>query len=312
MGPIDLAGTSNLLNLFVDSNRLRLMSLVADVELTVAEMTHITGLSQSRVSTHLGKLRDAGLLRDRRVRSSTYYKVNAAGMDEAAQRVWNVIRSQLEDAVLAGDLQRREQTIQARDSGQSWPDAVAGTMERHYSPGRTWEATARGFLGLVRLGDVIDVGSGDGVIAQLLAPRARSLTCLDRSEKVLAAAQQRLVGMSNVRLIQGDMHDVPFGDQSFDHAVLFNVLTYAHHPDRVLASVHRVLRDGGDVTVVTLREHQHMDLAMSYEHVNAGFTPPGLTRVLESAGFRVQSCAVTSRERRKPYFEVLSAFATRN
>jgi ArsR family transcriptional regulator len=82
-------------------------------------------------------------------------------------------------------------------------------MERHYSPGRTWEATARAFLGLVQLGDVLDGGSGDGTIAQLLAPRARSITCLDRSPRVLAAARARLARVSTVRYLLGELEAIP-------------------------------------------------------------------------------------------------------
>ena len=66
-----------------------------------------------------------------------------------------------------------------------WPDAVAGEMERHWSPGRNWESLARAVAGLVRLGDVVDIGSGDGSVAQLLGARAKSWTCVDRSERVL-------------------------------------------------------------------------------------------------------------------------------
>ena len=42
-----------------DGTRVRLMALLATEELTVAELTQITSLTQSRISTHLAKLRDA-------------------------------------------------------------------------------------------------------------------------------------------------------------------------------------------------------------------------------------------------------------
>ena len=59
-----------------------------------------------------------------------------------------------------------------RARAEGWADTVAGDMERHYSPGRTWEALARVLMQMVDTGDVLDIASGDGVLAELLAPRA--------------------------------------------------------------------------------------------------------------------------------------------
>ena len=50
------------------------------------EMTRITDLPQSRVSTHLGKLREAGVLRDRREGASTYYSMNDGAMPPCPSR----------------------------------------------------------------------------------------------------------------------------------------------------------------------------------------------------------------------------------
>jgi ubiquinone/menaquinone biosynthesis C-methylase UbiE len=199
--------------------------------------------------------------------------------------------------------------VRARDKAQSWPDAVAGQMERHYSPGRTWEATARGLIGLLRLGDVLDAGSGDGAIAQLLAARAKTVTCLDRSERVMAAARQRLGRERNVRFAVGDLHELGFGDGQFDHVLLFNVLTYAHTPARVVAEAARVLRPRGDLVVVTLEAHQQEDIVAAYQHVNSGFSVPALKKMLQKAGLTVESCAVSSREKREPHFQVITAVA---
>ncbi len=304
-----LDSTVGWLHLFGDPTRVRLLTLVAQEELTVAELTTITELAQPRVSTHLGKLREAGLVRDRKVGASTYYSVNEETMPPAARALWKLLRSQMKDDVLDSDGKRMQQLVRARDKAHSWPDAVAGQMERHYSPGRTWEAAARGLIGLLRLGDVLDAGSGDGAIAQLLAARARSVTCLDRSERVMAAARARLGRERNVRFAVGDIHALAFADERFDHVLLFNVLTYAEQPARVVAEAARVLRRGGDLIVVTLEAHQHEEITAAYQHVNAGFTVPALKKMLLKAGLSVESCAVSSREKREPHFHVITAVA---
>lgn len=307
----DLASTTALLSLFSDPTRVRLMALLSDEELTVAEIVRITGLTQSRVSTHLGRLREGGLLLDRRVGVSTFYRVNEAGMPEEARHAWALIRGQLRDGVLLSDAKRRVRIVAARTDGSSWADQVAGRMEDHYSPGRTWEATTRGVLGLLELGDVLDVGSGDGVLAALLAPRSRTFTCLDRSARVIEAARERLQLHTNIRLVEGDMQSMPLADASFDQVLLFHVLTHAERPRDVLNEAFRVSRPGGTIVVVTLDEHTHEDIAATYQHVNRGFSPAALETLLNTAGFSVSSCEVSSRERRKPYFQIVTAFGRR-
>jgi ArsR family transcriptional regulator len=306
---LGLDATVGWLHLFGDPTRVRLMNLVSAEELTVAELTSITELAQPRVSTHLGKLREAGLLRDRRVGACTYYAADEAAMPADARAIWELLRTKIEDAVLESDRKRLLALVRARDKSAQWPDAVAGQMERHYSPGRTWEASARGFVGLLRLGDVLDGGSGDGAIAQLLAPRARSITCVDRSERVIEAARQRLAREKNVQFAVGDLHELTFEAERFDQVMLFNVLTYAHSPARVLAEAARVLRPGGDLVAITLEQHTHSEITAAYQHVNNGFSAPALKKLLLKAGLTVEFCGVTCRERREPHFEVITAYA---
>jgi len=299
----------NTLQLFAEPTRVRLMALLEMEELTVAELVTITELAQSSVSTHLGKLRDAGLLRDRRQGASTLYALNDGNMPQGAKQVWSLVRGEVKDAVLDGDRERCADVLRGREGSSAWADAVAGQMERHYSPGRTWEATARGLCGLMQLGDLLDAGSGDGTMAQLLAPRARTVTCLDRNAKMVEAARARLARARNTSVVQGDVHELPFDDGAFDHVLLFNILTQVITPARVVAESARVLRDGGTLAVVTLALHDHPDVSASYRDVHPGFSPAQLRRMLQKAGLAIDACDVTSREKRAPHFEVITAFA---
>jgi SAM-dependent methyltransferase len=304
-----LATTLDALHLFGDPTRVRLVALLAQHPLTVADLTTVTRLPQSRVSTHLGRLKDAGVLRDRREGASTVYAVNESSMPEHVRRVWTLLDRAVEDATLRTDRERCEALLKARARDLPWPDALAGEMERHYSPGRTWDALARGLVGLLRLGDVLDAGSGDGAIAQLVAPRAKTYTLLDRSERMLGAARARLAKSPNVRFLQGDLHAIPAPPASFDQVLLLNVLPYAVRPATVLAEVGRVLRPGGTVALVTVDEHAHAELATQYGHVQPGFRPATLRRLLQKAGLVVERCEVTSRERREPHLNVVTALA---
>src|SRR5438270_9545167 len=122
----DLGATANLLGLMAEPSRVRLLALLADNELTVNELTSVTELGQSRVSTHLGKLRDAGLVRDHRVGGSTFYRLANGEMPGEARRLWELVSGALDDAQLEADRQRARAVLQARRSAARWPESVAG------------------------------------------------------------------------------------------------------------------------------------------------------------------------------------------
>jgi ArsR family transcriptional regulator len=248
-------------------------------------------------------------LRDRHQGTSTYYSLNQS-MPETIQRLWQLVADNRNQAEWQADRTRCEEILRLRQKGGGWPDSVAGQMDRHYSPGRTWEATMLGFLSFVRLGDVLDAGSGDGMVASMLGPRCRSITCLDLSAKVLQAAQQRLAELHNVHFARGDIHALPFPDGQFDHVLFLNVLPYSKDPVRALCEAARVLRPGGDLLISTLASHEHADITGSYGHVNKGFRPATLRRWLSTdAGLTVERCEISSHEKRQPNFPIVSAFA---
>ncbi len=312
-------GTSiDLLAALSDETRVRILALLEGRELTVAELTETLELPQSRVSTHLGRLREQGLLVDRRAGTSTYYARAEATMPQAARRIWDAVRSELSDDLLAEDRERCDRVLAARRNGKRWPDSVAGEMDRHYSPGRTWESAARALLGLVRAGDVLDIGAGDGAIAEMLAPRAKSITMLDRSDTLIAAAEVRMARLrkrhsrcATPAFVVGDMHALPFPDRAFDQVLMLHVLPFSKRPREAIAEAARVLRRGGDLVVATLDAHGHGEATAAYGHVNDGCRPATLRRWLEGVGIDVGSCEVTSREKKRPSFSVVTAFGTK-
>ena len=296
--------------LLADASRVRLLLLLEAHQLSAAELTEITGLAQSRVSTHLARLRKAGLVRDERGSGAALYST-VTDSNEPAGAIWTLLRPQLDDSVARVDLERAEEVIRNRQRASTWAESVAGHMESHYSPGRSWETTSRALMNLLSLGDTLDLASGDGVFAGLIAAHARSVTCVDVSDAVIAAARQRLKAFDNVSLHCGDMHQLPFADESFDHVFAMHALSYSRNPNRLLAEAQRLLRPGGRLVLAVVRRHAHEEIMRAFDHANQGFEVKQLERLLTQAGFEVESCRVTSRESRPPYFEVISALAIR-
>ena len=306
---LDLELASQHCRLLADPTRLRLLLLLDQEELSVAEMAAITQLAQPRVSTHLAKLKEAGLVIDRRDGVSVFYRMAAEFEDQNLGALWRVLRSEASDPLIQQDQERIPLVLSARNGEPNWADTVAGDMERHYSPGRTWEATTRALVNLLDLGDVIDVASGDGVLAELLAPYARSVHCFDISNRVVAAGKKRLEPYPNVRFEAGDMHALPVADSAFDTLLLMHALTYTRQPAEVFSEARRVLRPGGRLLAVTLQAHRHEKAVQPYNHLNLGFSTDELNAFCHDAGLEVTSCQVSAVEKRSPNFAVITLVA---
>jgi ubiquinone/menaquinone biosynthesis C-methylase UbiE/DNA-binding transcriptional ArsR family regulator len=306
---MDLERWSGILKTLADPTRVRLLALLESEELTVAELSAITRLAQPRVSTHLARLKEAALVRDRRAGVSAYYRFDEAALDAPQRALWQTVSLGSDDPLLRQDAERVPAVLAARAADANWADSVAGDMERHYSPGRTWEALARTALPLLEPGDVLDIASGDGVLAELLAPHAGRYVCVDASPRVVAAAAERLRSRRNVEVREGDMHALPFDDASFDLVVLMHALTYATRPAQAVAEAARVLRPGGRLLLSSLASHQHKSVVDAYGHVNLGFSEKELRRFVEKAGLVLQSAETVTREKRPPHFEVVSLMA---
>jgi len=293
------------LNLLGDESRIRLCALLRERELCVTDLVRITGISQSRVSTHLGRLREAGFVRDRRQGQQSFYGLSLDALPATARAVLDEA-ARSSDPTLEGD-QRRLVELEAerRGSGSDFADDI----ERYYSPGRTWQSLAAGLAALLDLGDVLDVGSGDGAAASSLAPYCRSLTCVDSSGKMIEAARERLNRYEHASARVADVHDLPFVEGSFDAVLMFHTLTYAQTPERALSECARVLRPGGRLVLLCLDEHRQHEVTAPYGERHAGFSPARVRQLLSRSGLSVRTAEVACRESRKPHLQVVLAIA---
>jgi ArsR family transcriptional regulator len=301
-----LPGYVDALTLLGDENRMRLCALLRGRELCVTDLVRVTGMAQSRVSTHLGRLREAGLVRDRRQGAQSFYGLVPDALPSAVRTCLDEVAG-AGDPTLEGDLARLRE-LEAERRGDL-PERVVDEIERDYSPGRTWQSLTVGIAALLRLGDVLDVGSGDGAAAAALAPYCRSLTCIDTSPRLVEAARERLRRHGHARAEVADAQQLPFRDASFDAVLVFHTLTYAEHPGRVLKEAARVLRPGGRLVVLCLDEHRQSDVTARYGERHPGFSPRAVRSLLGRAGLTVVSAEVAARELKKPHLQVVLAIA---
>lgn len=294
------------LSLLGDESRIRLCALLSEQELCVTDLVRVTGISQSRVSTHLGRLREAGFVRDRRQGTQCFYGLWTEGLPRSVRAVLEEA-SKSADPTLVGDRERLRELEAERRGGM--PESAPDDLERYYSPGRTWQSLSAGIAALLALGDVLDVGSGDGAAASALAPYCRSLTCIDVDSRRIAAAEKRLEKFPQVRTRVANVLDLPFESASFDSVLMFHTLTYALDPARAVHECARVLRPCGRMVLLCLDQHQHIEVTARYGERHPGFSPRSVRRLLRDAGLLVVSADIACREAKKPHLKVVLAIA---
>ena len=177
-----MASILKSLRLAADPNRLRLLLLLEREELTVAELQEILGMGQSRISTHLAQLKQAGLVDDRRTGKNAFYRLQAPAelMPAAAQR------RRAKCPKPAGDRDALRLVLRKRqDKMRRYFDELAGKFGRQYVPGRSWKGVAEALLKLMPPMVIADLGAGEGTISQLMAQRAKKVIAIDNSEKMV-------------------------------------------------------------------------------------------------------------------------------
>jgi ArsR family transcriptional regulator len=294
-----------------DPTRLRIMRLIAAMELAVGELAQVLAQSQPRVSRHVAILCDAGLAERRKEGSWVFLRQTLTAPDAGAlaHAVANLLAAAEEDdaAFAARCEEDRRHLAQIRATRER---SAAEYFERHagewdrlralLSPaGSVEDALVGALVGAQRgepLGQVIDIGTGTGRIAELLEPHSEHVTGLDKSPEMLRLARTRLhdVPGERVTLVQGDFGALPFAPASFDTVVFHQVLHYAQEPDFALAEAARVCRPGGRIAIADLAAHGREELRREHAHARLGFADAQMRKMLQAHGFTVgtsRTCA---------------------
>ncbi len=307
-----MASTINFLRLLADSTRLRLLLLLEEEELSVAELQEIMGMGQSRISSHLAQLKRAGVVDDRRAGKNVYYgPAKRQHQNGAHARVSEIVR------ILARELPEtsRDRTAlklalrKRQDKAREYFDELAGKFGRRYVPGRSWQALAHTLIALLPPVTVADLGAGEGTLSQLLAKNARKVIAIDNSEKMVdfGAALARKHGFTNLEYRLGDIQDPPIAKNSVDLAIFSQALHHAVRPQRAIAAANRMLRKNGRVVILDLLSHRFEKARELYADHWLGFSEVQLHEWLEDAGFKRIDVRVVSREKQSPHFQTVFA-----
>ena len=250
---------TDLLRALGDPTRLRLLTALNQGELSVGEITQVTGLSQPRVSRHLKLLCEARILKRTRDQNEVYYRTTID--DDRRALVQEVLGNlPLGDRLATRDRERLTAILDARQTraeellthmgvkplGPTEIEEVGTAVERllrAHLPERQ--------VG-VQLGDLLDIGTGTGSMLGLLAARSRRAVAIDQSREMRLVARATVLsqGLANCTVQAGDMYDLSFPEGHFDIVTMDRVLGAAKDPTEAVREAARVIRDAGHLLIV--------------------------------------------------------------
>lgn len=291
------------LKLLADPTRLRILMLLEQEALSVAELQEILGMGQSRISTQLSQMKTEGLVEDARSGKNNIYSCSASpDLLEVARLAAKEVREVDNDASALRHLLSKR-----KDASRAYFDELAGRFGRDYVPGRSWKGLAEAMLRVLNYRVVADLGAGEGTLSQLLARRAEKVIAVDLSPKMVEFGRELAVkhALPNLEYRLGDIEQPPIEDASVDLAILSQALHHAEHPQRALEAAWRMLKPGGRLIVLDLLQHNFEEARELYADRWLGFAESDLAAMLEKAGFSGVETIVADREANAPGFQTL-------
>jgi ArsR family transcriptional regulator len=305
-----MSTTLKSLRALSDSTRLRIVALLEKDELSVNELQEITRMGQSRISTHLGLLQDSELLQSRREGKRTFYKLNHEADELAREFITLAVRGAKEMPEFGHDQINLKRILARRnEQAQVYFNQVAGRFDRSYGPGRSWQAFGHLLLRILPPLTVADLGSGEGLLSELLARRCNKVIAVDNSEKMVefGAKKAKKNGLKNLEFRLGNLQNPPIEPASVDLVILSQALHHAEEPAKTLASAARLLHPDGQILILDLLQHKFEKARELYGDRWLGFAESDLHRWLEAAGFRKIEISIVAREEQPPHFQTILA-----
>ena len=289
---LSFAGLTATLKAAGEPTRLRILTLLAEAELTVSDLTEILRQSQPRLSRHLRLLTEAGLVDRFREGSWAFFRLGERGGTADFARAL-IGRLKTDDVIVGRDRERLAAVRTSRAAAaQNYFRRHAAEWDRirrlHVADAAV-EAAIRVAFADKPIRSLLDLGTGTGRMLELFGPDSERGLGLDLSLDMLALARARLdrAGLKHCSVRHGDIYDLALPRDSFDVVIIHQVLHFLDDSARAIAEAASVLRPGGRLLVVDFAPHDLEFLREEHAHRRLGFAAETVTQWLEAAGLDV-------------------------
>ncbi len=247
----DLGEVVRALKSAAEPTRLRLLVLLSHGELTVGELCCVLGQSQPRISRHLRVLTEAGFLDHFREQQCVYYRAPVGGRSlEWSRQLLSMVdpdaRLLKHDRENAASVVMQRADVATRQLSGSQP----GSSETGSREDLTSVLLEE--LGPSSIGELLDIGTGAGLMLEILGPRAEHAVGIDISAPALRLARTRVhgAGPEHCEFRRGDMYALAVRGRSFDTVTIDRVLTLAERPAGGSSRGRTRPRPGGRLVVI--------------------------------------------------------------
>jgi ArsR family transcriptional regulator len=272
------APRADLFRLLGDEDRLRLLALCSEEELTVGELAALLHESQPQITKKSQPLREAGLLATRRDGTRTLLRLidsHDVVVESAVAEGHKLCTKDGSLARIASVVAQREEASRKFFEETGPPNDPAPRTE--VSP---WLPIIAPLLPRTEL--AVDLGTGEGTLLPLLSPIYGRVVAVDRSPARLARCAAMIAerGLPNVRLHEGDADDATLLQDisqrgGADLVVMARVLHHAARPQDAIAAAARLVRATGHLVIVDYLPHDDESMREQGD-VWLGFEPQKL------------------------------------
>lgn len=165
------------------------------------------------------------------------------------------------------------------------------------------------------LGDVLELGCGNGRYTRSIIDQARSVVATDYSIEMVRETERILGDNPKVTVEQADCHKTEYEDASFDTVMMANLIHVIDEPERVIREAKRLLTPKGRLLIATftiegMSVFNKLALLIRYKKTFGAFpksrtmfTVDSLRNLLETEGFVIKEAVLLGRETRSIFVE---------
>lgn len=298
-------------------DRLRILALLNQGELTVSELVEILGLSQPRITQYIKSLEKVGIVERKKEGSWVFSRIK-----KGPEPLSPILLATL-NSLSAGNAQLladRESLTKVRADRSRQAEAFFATVANdpdqlghEYLPQADIETALLDIISGLLFSRMVDLGTGTGRMLKLFAPHIRSGVGVDDSVEMLRVARHSLSedAYMHISVQQADLHDAPLKNKAADLVTLHQVLHFLDNPDHAIAEAARLLCREGHVLIVDFAAHSLENYRDHYSHRRLGFSDSEMMNYLTQNDFElVQSRALPASDPNTPDVKIWHATKT--